>query len=164
MPIYTDVQAAEDLIRQSYDLTTGEILDEQQLQQAEALKAEIIAQGLESLCKVRANKLADIAALKAEIDRLTERTKRADAEIERLEDYINFIYQQGDAPVQTAGNFTISTRKSTQVVIDDGFNDNRFMRSKVFETVDKSELKKALAAGEQIAGAHLQTNYNLQIK
>jgi hypothetical protein len=34
----------------------------------------------------------------------------------------------------------------------------------VFETVDKAELKKALAAGEQIAGAHLQTNYNLQIK
>ena len=92
MSIYNDVQAAEDLIRQSYNLETGEILNEQQMNEAETLKAEIIAQGLENLCKVRANKLADVAALKAEIDRLTERAKRADAEIDRLENYINIIY------------------------------------------------------------------------
>lgn len=162
MSIYNDVQAAEDLIRQSYDLTTGEILDEQQMVDAEALKAEIIAQGLEKLCKVRANKLADIASLKMEISRLSERAKRADAEVERLEDYINTIYQQGGEPVQTAGNFTISNRKSTQVIVEPGFYDERFIRTTT--SVDKTELKKALTAGEQIAGAKLQTNYNLQIK
>jgi hypothetical protein len=162
MSIYNDVQAAEDLIRQSIDLTTGEVLDEQQMIDAEALKAEIIAQGLEKLCKVRANKIADIAALKSEIQRLSERAKRADAEVERLEDYINTIYQQGNEPVQTAGNFTISTRKSTQVITDGTFYDERFIRTTT--SVDKAELKKALTAGEQIAGAHLQTNYNLQIK
>lgn len=160
--IYEDVQAAEDLIRQSYDLTTGEITDENQMADAEALKAEIIAQGLEKLCKVRANKLADIAALKAEIQRLSERAKRADAEVERLEDYINIIYQQGTETVQKAGNFTISNRKSTQVIVEPEFFDERFIKTTT--SVDKAELKKALTAGEQIAGAHLQTNYNLQIK
>lgn len=164
MSIYNDVQAAEDLIRQSYNLETGEILNEQQMNEAETLKAEIIAQGLENLCKVRANKLADVAALKAEIDRLTERAKRADAEIDRLENYINIIYQQGSDPVQNAGNFTISTRKSTQVIIDAAFADDRFITVKTMPTVDKKAVKEALIAGEQINGAHLQTNYNLQIK
>lgn len=162
MSIYNDVQAAEDLIRQSYDLTTGEILDEQQMVDAEALKAEIIAQGLEKLCKVRANKLADIASLKMEISRLSERAKRADAEVERLEDYINTIYQQGGELVQTAGSFTISNRKSTQVIVEPGFYDERFIKTTT--SVDKTELKKALTSGEIITGAHLQTNYNLQIR
>lgn len=162
MSIYNDVQAAEDLIRQSIDLSTGEVLDEKQMIDAEGLKAEIIAQGLEKLCKVRANKLADIAALKAEINRLSERAKRADAEVERLEDYINTIYQQGSEPVQTAGNFTISNRKSTQVIVEPTFFDERFI--KITTSIDKAELKKALTAGEVITGAHLQTNYNLQIR
>lgn len=162
MSIYNDVQVAEDLIRQSYDLNTGEILDEQQMTDAETLKAEIIAQGLEKLCKVRANKLADIASLKMEISRLSERAKRADAEVERLEDYINTIYQQGGELVQTAGNFTISNRKSTQVIVEPGFYDERFIKTTT--SVDKAELKKALTSGEIITGAHLQTNYNLQIR
>lgn len=162
MSIYNDVQAAEDLIRQSYDLTTGEITDEKQMVDAEALKVEIIAQGLENLCKVRANKLADIAALKSEIQRLSERAKRADAEVEQLEDYINTIYQKGSEPVQYAGNFTISNRKSTQVVVAPDFSDMRFI--KIIKYVEKSEIKKALQDGVEIEGAHLQTNYNLQIK
>ena len=65
-------------------------------------------------------------------------------------------------PVQYAGNFTVSTRKSTQVIVEPEFYDDRFIKTTT--SVDKAELKKALAAGEQIAGAKLQTNYNLQIK
>ena len=160
--IYEDVLAAQELIEQAVDLTTGEITDEQQMAAAEALKAEIIAQGIERLCKVRANKLADLVALKGEITRLTERAKRIEAQVTRLEDYINIIYQQGEDTVQQAGNFTISTRKSTQVITEPEFFDERFIRTTT--SVDKVALKKALTDGEQIAGAHLQTNYNLQIK
>jgi hypothetical protein len=158
--IHNDIDAAEQLIAQTYDADTGEITGDYET--AEALRAEVQALGLETLCKARANRLALIANIKAEEERLKARRQRLENTVDSLESDINAVYQRGDAPVQYAGNFTISTRKSTQVITDGTFYDERFIRTKT--SVDKEELKKALAAGEQIMGAHLQTNYNLQIK
>jgi hypothetical protein len=158
--IHNDIDAAEQLIAQTYDAETGEITGDYEA--AEKLRAEVQALGLETLCKARANRLALIANIKAEEERLKARRQRLENTVDSLEKDINAVYQRGDAPVQYAGNFTISTRKSTQVVTDGTFYDERFIRTKT--SVDKEELKKALAAGEQIMGAHLQTNYNLQIK
>lgn len=158
--IHNDIDAAEQLIAQTYDAETGEITGDYEA--AEALRAEVQALGLETLCKARANRLALIANIKAEEERLKARRQRLEKTVDSLESDINAVYQRGDAPVQYAGNFTISTRKSTQVITDGTFYDERFIRTKT--SVDKEELKKALAAGEQIMGARLQTNYNLQIK
>lgn len=158
--IHNDIDAAEQLIAQTYEAETGEITGDYEA--AEALRAEVQALGLETLCKARANRLALIANIKAEEERLKARRQRLENTVDSLEKDINAVYQRGDAPVQYAGNFTISTRKSTQVITDGTFYDERFIRTKT--SVDKEELKKALAAGEQIMGAHLQTNYNLQIK
>lgn len=158
--IYNDIEAAEQLIAQCFDAYTGEITGDYEA--AEQLRQEVQALGLETLCKARANCLAVIANIKAEEDRLKARRQRLEKQVEGLEDDINVVYQHGDAPVQYAGNFTVSTRKSTQVITDSTFYDERFIRTTT--SVDKAELKKALTAGEQIMGAHLQTNYNLQIK
>lgn len=158
--IHNDIDAAEQLIAQTYDAETGEITGDYEA--AEKLRQEVQALGLETLCKARANRLALIANIKAEEERLRARRQRLENTVDSLENDINAVYQRGDAPVQYAGNFTISTRKSTQVITDGTFYDERFIRTKT--SVDKEELKKALAAGEQIMGAHLQTNYNLQIK
>lgn len=158
--IHNDIDAAEQLIAQTYDAETGEITGDYEA--AEKLRAEVQALGLETLCKARANRLALIANIKAEEERLKARRQRLEKTVDSLENDINAVYQRGDAPVQYAGNFTISTRKSTQVITDDDFYDERFIRTTT--SVDKAELKKALTAGEQIMGAHLQTNYNLQIK
>ena len=158
--IYNDIEAAEQLLAQTYDAETGEITGDYEA--AEKLRQEVQALGLETLCKARANRLALIANIKAEEERLKARRQRLENTVDRLEDDINSVYQRGDAPVQYAGNFTISTRKSTQVITDGTFYDERFIHTTT--SVDKAELKKALAAGEQIMGAHLQTNYNLQIK
>lgn len=158
--IHDDIDAAEQLIAQTYDAETGEITGDYEA--AEKLRQEVQALGLETLCKARANRLALIANIKAEEERLKARRQRLENTVDRLENDINAVYQRGDAPVQYAGNFTISTRKSTQVITDGTFYDERFIRTTT--SVDKAELKKALTAGEQIMGAHLQTNYNLQIK
>lgn len=158
--IYNDIDAAEQLLAQTYDAETGEITGDYET--AEKLRQEVQALGLETLCKARANRLALIANIKAEEDRLKARRQRLENTVDSLESDINAVYQRGDAPVQYAGNFTISTRKSTQVITDGTFYDERFIRTTT--SVDKAELKKALTAGEQIMGAHLQTNYNLQIK
>lgn len=158
--IYNDIEAAEQLLAQTYDAETGEITGDYEA--AEKLRQEVQALGLETLCKARANRLAVIANIKAEEERLKARRQRLEKTVDSLESDINAVYQRGDAPVQYAGNFTISTRKSTQVITDGTFFDERFIRTTT--SVDKAELKKALTAGEQIMGAHLQTNYNLQIK
>ena len=158
--IHNDIDAAEQLIAQTYDAETGEITGDYEA--AEKLRAEVQALGLETLCKARANRLALIANIKAEEERLKARRQRLENTVDSLENDINAVYQRGDAPVQYAGNFTISTRKSTQVITDGTFYDERFICTTT--SVNKEELKKALAAGEQIMGAHLQTNYNLQIK
>lgn len=164
MSIYTDVLACQALIDESIDLATGEILNEDQLNQAQELKDQVIAQGLETLCKVRVNKMAEIDVIKAEEKRLAERRKNLEAKLDNFENWIYAIYQQGESPVQKAGIFTISTRKSTQVVVDDDFNNENFQTIKEVKTVDKMALKEALKNGENIAGAKLVTNYNLQIK
>ena len=158
--IYNDIEAAEQLLAQTYDAETGEITGDYEA--AEKLRAEVQALGLETLCKARANRLALIANIKAEEERLKARRQRLEKTVDSLESDINAVYQRGDAPVQYAGNFTVSTRKSTQVITDGTFYDERFIRTTT--SIDKAELKKALTAGEQIMGAHLQTNYNLQIK
>lgn len=158
--IYNDIDAAEQLLAQTYDAETGEITGDYEA--AEKLRQEVQEFGLETLCKARANRLALIANIKAEEERLKARRQRLEKTVDNLESDINAVYQRGDAPVQYAGNFTISTRKSTQVITDGTFYDERFIRTTT--SVDKAELKKALTAGEQIMGAHLQTNYNLQIK
>ena len=158
--IYNDIEAAEQLLATTYDADTGEITGDYEA--ADQLRQEVQALGLETLCKARANRLALIANIKAEEERLKARRQRLENTVDRLENDINAVYQRGDAPVQYAGNFTISTRKSTQVITDGTFYDERFIRTTT--SVDKAELKKALTAGEQIMGAHLQTNYNLQIK
>lgn len=158
--IHNDIDAAEQLIAQTYDAETGEITGDYEA--AEKLRQEVQALGLETLCKARANRLALIANIKAEEERLKARRQRLEKSVDGLESDINAVYQRVDAPVQYAGNFTISTRKSTQVITDGTFYDERFIRTTT--SVDKAELKKALTAGEQIMGARLQTNYNLQIK
>lgn len=40
----------------------------------------------------------------------------------------------------------------------------RFKLTKVETVVDKTAVKKAIVAGEDVPGAHLNDNYNLQIK
>lgn len=158
--IYNDIEAAEQLLAQTFDAETGEITGD--FEGAEALHAEVQALGLETLCKARANRLAVIANIKAEEERLRARRQRLEEQVEGIESDINVVYQHGDSPVQYAGNFTVSTRKSTQVITEPEFIDERFIRTTT--SVDKVALKKALTDGEQITGAHLQTNYNLQIR
>ena len=72
--IHNDIDAAEQLIAQTYDAETGEITGDYEA--AEKLRAEVQALGLETLCKARANRLALIANIKAEEERLKARRQR----------------------------------------------------------------------------------------
>ena len=61
-----------------------------------------------------------------------------------------------------AGSFTVSTRKSEQVILTEGFENKDY--GKYEFKADKVAIKDALKNGIEIEGATLQTNYNLQVR
>lgn len=161
MSIYEDVLVAQELIDDCYDKMTGEVLEEQE-QAAIKLKEEVLSQGLEVLCKVRANYKADVDALKLEEKRLSDKRKTIENKVGRLEEYIYNIHKLGGLDKTKAGTFTVSTRKSESVVLDDDF-ENKDYGSYEFKA-DKKLIKEAIKSGIEISGAKIVVNDNLQIK
>lgn len=161
MSIYDDVLTAEKLINECYDLETGEINEEHE-NQAKELKAEILAQGLEKLCKVRANFKSEIDALKAEEKRLADKRKVLENKVERIEKDIHYLYSQDGRDKVKAGTFTVSIRLSEAVKLSDDFENREFG---IYEfKADKKAIKEALKGGLQIDGAEIVCNENLQVK
>ena len=61
----------------------------------------------------------------------------------------------------------VSTRKRESVSLDDeSLLDKKFVKVEVItkQSPDKKAIKEAIKAGEEVRGAHLCTNYTLQIK
>ena len=115
---------------------------------------------------------AEAEAIKAEEDRLAERRKRKLKRAERLTEYLaECLTNAGRAKIETARN-VISFRKTPgKVVID---NEDAFTvwaygnRPELLNfnnpTINKTAVKMALADGEQIEGAHIESKLNIQIK
>lgn len=158
--IYEEVLQAERKLDDCINPETGEISDDYDLAYEEL--QSVLSDGIETLCKIRANKQARIESLKAEINRLTERKKQEENRIESLEKYIRSLFDKVGKDKLDAGTFTLSYRKSTQVKIDDDFNNESYMRIK--KEVDKAKIKADLLAGAEINGACLVENRNLQVR
>ena len=163
MSIYNDVLPIEKMLEESFDPETGEILEADE-KAAEQLKAEIMQVGLEKLCKVRANIMSDIDGLKAEKKRIDDRIKSQNSSLERLENYILAIHKLSGQSKSTAGSFTISTRLSTSVQVDDSFDNKDYIIVEEVKKVDKIALKQALQSGATVIGAQLVKKENLQVK
>lgn len=162
--IYENIMEAERLLDECYELETGEI-DEAKEAELLALKEQIINEGLESLCNLRADKLAYIAGLDGEASRITDKVKAEKKKLASLEDFILLIHRKSGKDKSIAGSWTVGIRKSVQVkIIDPDFNDPRFFITKQTSQLDKMKLKDALKNGEEIPGAELVTNYNLNVK
>ena len=161
--IYDNICEIEQLLDTVYDLETGEI-DEDKERDLLQLKEQIILSGLEKLCNLRGNKAAYIKALKEEEDRINAKRKTEEKKLDSLDDYILLIHQKSGQQKSIAGSWTVSTRKSAQVILDDDFDNKNFQTIKEVKTIDKAAIKEALKNGEDVDGAKLVTNYNLQIK
>lgn len=162
--IYENIMEAERLLDECYDLETGEV-DEEKEAELLALKEQIINEGLENLCNLRADKLAYIAGLDGEASRIADKVKAEKKKLASLEDFILLIHRKAGKDKSIAGSWTVGTRKSVQVkIIDPDFNDPRVFITKQTSQLDKMKLKDALKNGEEIPGAELVTNYNLSVK
>ena len=111
------------------------------------------------------NLTAFVGDVKAEEAALAERRKTAEKRVERLKDLLaSSMLSVGRDKVETART-KIGFRKSTQVQIDDeGALPPDFVTTTVTTKPDKTAIKKAIQAGQAVAGAVLVENQNLQIK
>ncbi len=158
--IYEEVLQAEKKLDDCINWETGEISEDYESAREEL--QSVLECGIETLCKIRANKQARIESLKAEINRLTEKKRAEEKRIESLEKFIKSLFDKTGKEKLDAGTFTLSYRKSTQVKVNDDFYNKDYMRVK--EEIDKAKIKADLLAGAQIEGACLVENKNLQVK
>lgn len=108
---------------------------------------------------------ADIDMFKAEEKNLKERRQVKESKVERLKDYLTrSMWLTGDRLLETP-KIKLSFRKSTSVDVDDVEKlPKEYIKEKIEISADKTLLKKALQAGEEIEGATLKETQNLQIK
>lgn len=112
---------------------------------------------------VMLNNEADITAIDAEIKRLQALKAPLESTNKKLKEAIsNAMLMYGLEKVESA-TLKLSFRKSEAVeVFDESKLNQKYFNYK--PTVDKTAIKAALKAGEEVDGARIVTNQNLQIK
>lgn len=162
MKLYEEVDMIESAIN---DMLYGEEeIDIEALDNLMQAKADTIANGLESLCKIRARKENDIVALKAEALRMKEKAEREEKALVRLEQYMMAMLARSGEKKLNAGTFTVGTRISNSVWLEPDFNVPEYMRTTTTTAPDKMAIKEALKNGAVIPGAVITTKENLSVK
>ena len=118
---------------------------------------------VDGYCRVLRELEAEEEKFSAEIKRLQEAKKRITTRKEKLKTNLQENLISMNALKVNAGTFALSFRKSKKVEIE---NETLLAEKffKVKKEVNKTELAKALKAGEEVAGASLVESMNLQIK
>lgn len=103
-----------------------------------------------------------------EIDRLKRLKAHLEREDGRVKEYLkNAMEMTGTEKIQGI-SASISFRKSEKVVPDyEGSEElipEEYMRITVKREMDKTKIAKAIKAGNEVPGAHIETVMNLQIK
>lgn len=160
MSIYSEVIEINQKLADMIDPATGEIAEG--YDEAENAKKELLDFGLEKWCKTLKNIQNDIDGLKAEKKRIEGKINALVYQEEFAKGYIHKLYLETGEEKALAGSFTVSTRKSEQVILTEGFENKDY--GKYEFKADKVAIKEALKNGIEIEGATLQTNYNLQVR
>ncbi len=165
MTLYDIDHGIAEAFEKAIDPETGEVIDEQAWAELEALqmaredKLENVALWVKDLN-------AEAAAIKNEEAALKARRQSAEKKAESLKGYL--AYALGGAERFKTSKVAISWRKSETVELLEGVDPVtlplEYQRVKVSVEPDKSKLKDALKAGEEIPGVELVEKQNLQIK
>lgn len=162
MNLYEIADEIERAFGEAVDPETGEI-HEEYMAQLDALEMERDRKVENIACYIK-NLKADAAALKAEKDALQKRQKAAENKAESLSRYLaGFLNGEKFQSPRAA----IIWRKSTRVEFDPGKTvldiDTHYIRMKEPE-LDKTEAARALKAGIEIVGLHLEEAQSMRIK
>lgn len=141
----------------------GELTDE--LENALSITREEFENKAVSLGYVLKSFDNSIELIDQEIKRLTELKKRASNRQGMIKERLsNAMNEFGIEKLNTA-TLSLSFRKSESVEIEDErLIPTDFTESKVVTTISKTKIKEAIKRGENVQGAKLVSNKNLQIK
>lgn len=156
--LYEFEQAAAQL----YELLLAEEIDEQTLQ--DSLEAMGANDKIESCCQVIKQLAADAAMYEAEEKRCAERKKACKNGIERIKNNIfSFMLASSQTEIKT-GTFNVKTAYTKAVhIIDESAIPEQYLISQPAK-VNKTEIGKALRAGETVEGCELQENGGVRIR
>lgn len=139
------------------DLETGEIIDIERLHELQMERE----QKIENVALWYKNLLSDAAQYAAEEIAFRTKKQRAQAQAERAKAYL-LDALQGEKYKSTRVNITF--RKSSSVVVDDVLNlPPRFVRFAEPEP-QKMKIMAAIKNGEEVNGAHIESNLSMIIK
>lgn len=160
-----ELKVLEDLFNMSIDEETGELKDSDILEEMEREIKEKLTDKCESVLKLIKNKEAEISTLKNEEERLKKIRKFRENRLENLKEYIkNQMVSMETKKIETTlGSFNLRNSESVEVENIEILGE-QFIKIKLEKSPDKTEIKKAIKNGENVAGARLVTNVNLNIK
>lgn len=159
MTLYEMTEAQKEL----YELMTSGEIDEEVY--ADTLEGIGIAEKIEGYCVVENELSGDLQKIESEIERLNAKKKSIENNIDSLRRRLGTFLVSIGTRKYAAGTFTVYRRETQQVVIDDLQRiPEEVMKAKVTVTPNKTLIKELIKAGEDIAGAHLQTNQSITIK
>lgn len=162
MRLLYEINADLEALLERVDPETGELLFS--MEDLEALQMER-EEALEGIALSVKNKLAEAAAIKAEIDTLTERKTALEKKAARLKELLS---QALAGEKLSTPRVAVSWRTSTAVELSPKFQawaeeNGQFLRYNAPEP-DKKAIADAIKAGQEIPGATLATRRNMQIK
>ena len=160
MKLYEIDNAIDELIRNSVDPETGEVMDF--TEQLDALQMDREAK-IENIGLLIKNLTAEAAAIRNEEKALADRRRAEENHVERLKNYL--MASLGGEKFSTA-KVAISYRKSTAVYIED---EVEFLRehpeyARIKTELDKASLKDALKNGEAVTGAALEERNSMIVR
>ena len=164
MKLYEINNEIQRILDGAVDEETGEVLVDFEALDAlvEAREAKLTSCGLHYL-----NRQAEMAVIKTEIDRLSERLKRLNKQNDGLLKYME-LNLGGDEFI--CPQFTVKYSKSTRVKVDDKFIEWA-KKSRKFKNLlrttyepDKVAITNLLKAGETLAYARFETTQTMKIK
>ena len=108
---------------------------------------------------------AEIYAIDVEIKRLSAMKKSRTNAVDKLKTTLSDAMQLFDILELKTPTLKINFRKSESVEVEEiGLLDTKFVKVSVTQSADKTAIKEAIKNGEDVFGAVLKTNLNLQIK
>lgn len=168
MKLYELVQEEKNLnalFLAAIDDETGEIKDTETLEKLEIeLKNALVSKSV-GIVKIVRQQEADIEMISAEIERLQDVKKRMQKSLDNFKKYIAYNIKQLELKKIETPLGNISTKETTATdVFDETILPKQFLKEKTSYTPSKIDIKKALEAGEEVPGARLIINTNLNIK
>lgn len=158
--------ALNELLENDYDPETGEVYNNEALIKSMFNELALtLSDKLESAAYTVQSLELQSKALKDEAKRLADRAKRLENNADYLKSImLSALIELPDQKLKTT-KFNFSTRKSEQVIIEEGFNmKGKYVRVKETREPDKTAIKEAIKNGELVIGVTLVTNQSLTIK